>query len=152
MVIRILELLLFIAGLGFAALGGAGMYSARSRRAWPSAKGTVRSAEVLDLGTHFAGVVRYVYACRGVSAYRDGDPQTVGKVGKLESAASTSREAAEELMRRYPVGERIDVWYDPTRPTRSTLGPVAPHAPLATWMGVAGVVLALATAIVGLSR
>lgn len=149
MVVHLLELLVFIVGLSCAARGAVGMYSARNRRTWPIAKGAIRSAEVLELGSHFAGVVRYVYALQPMSAYRGGDHQMLGK---LESTPSTSRQEAEDLLRRYPVGERIDVRYDPARPSRSTLGPVAPRSALATWMGLAGLVLSVVSAVVALNH
>ena len=151
MVVRLLEILVFFVGLSFGALGAAGVYSARNRRAWAIAKGTIHSTEILELGSHFAGVVRYVYALQAVSAYRGGDHQAVGLTGKLESAPSTSRHDAEELLRRYPVGERIEVRYDPARPSRSALAPVAPHAALAACMGLGGLTLSVASVVISLT-
>jgi hypothetical protein len=102
---------------GLAAAGTRGLFArARRRRAWPLARGTVVSCEVLELDRHFMAVVRYTYALAPSTAYRG---TTHHLSGKLESSPSRDVRKAEALLLHYPVGERIDIHYDPDRPSRS---------------------------------
>jgi hypothetical protein len=106
--------------VGVASLGVAASAEGRRRRAWPLAKGTIVRGEVLEIGTHYTGIVRYVYALNAVSAYRGTEHQMEGR---LESPPYLTRQEAEDHLLSYPVGDRVDVRYDPTRPTRSELAP-----------------------------
>lgn len=89
---------------------------ARRRNSWPVARGTIASTDVLAVAAHFAAVVRYRYALTAISAYRGTEHVMEGK---LESPPYRTRREAEAFLERYPVGDRIDVRYDPARPTRS---------------------------------
>lgn len=89
---------------------------ARRRDSWPVARGTIASTDVLAVAAHFAAVVRYRYALTAISAYRGTEHVMEGK---LESPPYRTRREAEAFLESYPVGDRIDVRYNPARPTRS---------------------------------
>jgi len=105
---------------GLASAGGSALLARASRRAWPLARGTVISTEVLELDGHFMAVVRYTYALAPGTAYRG---TTHHLRGKLESSPARDVRTAEAQLLHYPVGERIDVHYDPDRPSRSVTVP-----------------------------
>jgi hypothetical protein len=132
--VTLLTVTIAFVGLSLAGLGLATSAEARRRSAWPVARGTVTGGDVLAIDGHFIGIVRYQYALHSVRAHRSayrGTEHAVALEGRLESPPYTTRHEAEALLRRYPVGEAVDVRYDPARPTRSTLGPL-PQFPLAS--------------------
>lgn len=140
----------FLFGVAFTGMGATSVSQARRRRAWPVARGSVTSGEVLDIGDHFAGVVRYVYALHQLpSAYRGGEHQMVGR---LESTPFTSRRQAEAHLARYPVGDRVEVRYDPARPTRSSLGPAAPAGLFASALLFGGIAAIILSGVLLLAR
>jgi Protein of unknown function (DUF3592) len=146
--------LIFLGGLTLTAVGFAAAAGGRRRRAWPLAKGTVVRGEVLrldeqNLATHYVGVVRYVYALQAVSAYRGTDHQMEGR---LESPPYPDREAAEAHLSAYPVGDRIDVRYDPARPTRSLLGPTPEAPPFAKALAFVGLAVSFVSAALALGH
>ncbi|MBX3190776.1 MAG: DUF3592 domain-containing protein [Labilithrix sp.] len=108
-------------GAGFSLTSYGQIRAAARRRSWPKAAGTITHAEVL---THpgsppfHTGVVRYVYALEAVTAYRGGDRQ---HQGRMESETSESPAPAQALLAKYRVGDRVEVFYDPARPSRSRL-------------------------------
>ncbi len=137
-------------GVAVTAIGASAMFQARRRTAWPTATGSVTTGEVLVLGKHFAAVVRYVYALHQLpSAYRGGEHQMVGR---LESTPCTSLDEAEVVLARYPVGDRVDVRYDPARPTRSLLGPAAPAGPFAQGLVLGGLASVILSGVLLLAR
>ncbi len=139
----------FLFGVAFTGMGATSVSQARRRRAWPVARGSVTSGEVLDIGNHFVGVVRYVYALHQLpSAYRGGEHQ----MGRLESAPFTSRRQAEAHLARYPVGDRVEVRYDPARLTRSSLGPAAPAGLFARGLLFGGIAAIILSGVLLLTR
>lgn len=110
---------LFFAGLAFFAVAVHQWSLQRQVPHWPVAEGTVEYSEVDDSSDGWEPCVRYRYRVRGEILV--GDALFPGGF-----VISAERRWAEDLTRRFPVGSRVWVRYDPTDPRRSTLALTLP--------------------------
>jgi hypothetical protein len=95
---------------------------ARASEAWPPARGRVTVSEVVEVQSsdldrlprrYFKPRVRFRYRVEGEKYWSE-------NVTTVE-VSSTSRDLAEELVRRYPKGSKVDVYVDPKDPTMAVL-------------------------------
>lgn len=128
-VVQVIGGVLFAIGV----LIGYGMVRTRARSAswayWPVATGTIVVSEVTvatqrliqSTGpTKIYGTdIRYEYEADGRSF--TGDTVTLG--GTAETSASEG--SSEALVARYPLGAKVDVYYDPADPSTSMLEPAS---------------------------
>ena len=95
----------------------------RDSRAWPSVPGEITSAfikEVRDENPNTVSrspsyyvEVRYVYDVKGT--------RYTGNRIRVFRKRHATLSAAESEMRGYPVGDKVDVFYDPAKPATSVL-------------------------------
>lgn len=101
---------------------------------WPTAGGTVIGADLqaaapagrtpgeeLPRRAAWRALVRYQYSVEGT--------RHTGVRVSLASAAPATRAEAEAVLRRYPPGTRVQVYYRPEHPTDSVLEPGLPGPP-----------------------
>ena len=114
---------------------------ARSR-SWLIANGAITRSEVVREqtrnGTIHAARIEYAYGVSGQD-YRS-DKLTIG--GDFNTSMSSR---AQQRCARYPLGDPIQVFYDPEDPSSSCLERRADTAPLLMWVGV--IALAVSGAI-----
>lgn len=82
---------------------------------WPSAGGVVVSSTVIDEKAIYPQIIyRYeIYSQKFVDTSDFGAPGFGSK--------SVRRQTAQEVTRRFPAGEQVSVYYDPTNPGKSVL-------------------------------
>ena len=109
--------------------------------AWPTADGTIKRSDVASYrgkgGKNYVPEVRYDYQVAG-TAHR-------GWRITWDTPGSKQVEAAQALLKAFPVGQRVKVHYDPRKPVLSLLSP----GPVQRWetillvgIGIAFIVLA----------
>jgi hypothetical protein len=95
--------------------------STRERKRWPVTEGRVTAARIEEMnvwrhrsiipsGVEFMPIVNYAYEVAGITHSTD-----------ISATALESREAAEHVLRRHPVGATLRVYYDPDDPGASVL-------------------------------
>lgn len=117
-----------VAGLVTIALGLRRMASARASMGWPSVKGTVLDARIDTeapdpaaeddeprQATTFKPVIEYRFVVNGVT-YE-------GARLAPDELDSGDRSVASDIVRAFPTGSPVDVFYDPTNPERAVLRP-----------------------------
>jgi len=134
------SLIFILVGVGLSWWGWTILQNARSSASWPSVQGQITDALLdystdADGGDSYSPQVTYTYAVNG----RSYESQTI----KFGENSYGSKRQAQAILDRYPNGQRIAVFYDPTQPDRAVLEP-----------GVSGgsyIVLAIGVLFVGLS-
>lgn len=114
-------------GIGLSIWGVKTLQKARASTAWPSVSGRVVSSDVeRQTRTHRSGGRRrssVTYHAGVVTAYEvHGTRYTTDKVS-FGATDSSSRRRADEVVRRYPKGEEVKVFYHPARPGVAVLEP-----------------------------
>lgn len=149
--VRLCGLGFVLLAVGIAAYGGIGLGQSRiaATARWPKTSGRIVSSEV-GMAVIKTGRVRratdvaniyYTYTVDGREFKCDG-------LRVVPMFHPTPEGTAEELVRRYPVGRRVDVYYDPSDPSDALLTPVAAEDALRLIQGAAFV--APCVALVGL--
>ena len=101
--------------------GAVPIFRSQQARSWPVAEGRITSSRVHDFvgsrgGRQYSPKIEYLYSPDGLRHYR-GTRITFGDY------ASSTRNDAESILSRYPVGSRVPVFYDPRCPRVSVLEP-----------------------------
>ena len=104
-------------GLGMLILGVSKIMTAKDSETWPSKEGTVLESKISinssDDGTTYGADVTYEYKVNEKTY--EGDKVTVSEV------STGSRGRARNIVNRYPVGNKVTVFYDPDDPETSVL-------------------------------
>jgi len=138
---RLITIILLAVGVGTCIYGLVMMLDAWASRDWPSAAGTVESAEVdawhqstrAARGDRFQPIIRYAYEVEGTRY--TGDRRRFGEKPMHERAK------ARAVTRRYPAGSEIQVYYEPSDPANAVPEPgLHPHARLIPGFGVSLVI------------
>lgn len=91
---------------------------------WPKVDGLIVESELFHgkaapgKGPNYAPQVRY--------EYKVGDTQYESRRIGLISISGSNRVAATNILKAYPKGSQVSVWYDPTKPSYSVLNREAP--------------------------
>lgn len=105
---------------------GYGSYNkSQKAKSWPTAEGTIISSDVELARSHASGRrrSRRTYRAEVMFEYNvDGKTYTSNRV-VMEGFSSSKRSYAEKVVERYPEGEAVTVYYDPTDPTMAVLEP-----------------------------
>lgn len=80
---------------------------------WPTVGGEVTESRVEGYGEGFSAEVRYRYTVQGQSH--------LGSRVSLTGLGPTSRSSCEAIAAKYPVGAKVEVYYDPVRPSSAYL-------------------------------
>ncbi len=138
-VTRIFPLLFVAVGVAMLVVGVIGLRRAAASADWPTTQGVIVSSEVErvrrndpDRGwtTTFHARISYGYSVGG-------EPYTGDRVG-IGDYGSNTNHRARSVVRRYPVGSHVTVYYDPDRPRIALLEPgVRPMAFVIPGIGVA---------------
>lgn len=125
------EIVLRFVGSGLIAIGALAAYGAARMRIkvgqshkWPTVPGEIVSSELEHKSgrhdgkriTTYAAGIRYAYEVDG-KAYESDQIQLGG------SSETSEPEEFERMVKRYPEGKRVKVYYDPTDPATATLEP-----------------------------
>lgn len=123
-VTRVFPLLFVAVGVVMLVIGVTGLRRAVASTEWPTTQGEILSSEVErvrrddhDRGpsTTFHARIRYGYSVGG-------EPYTGDRVGIGDYGTNTNHHAR-SVVRRYPVGSHVTVYYDPDRPRIALLEP-----------------------------
>lgn len=114
------SLVLVASLLGFGCLllwaGGTNFYLGLASMSWPSAEGQVKVSRIdRTISTSPGPVLVYSYQV-GDRRYRSSRIQF-----KSLEAQSSSEAAVQALLDQYPVGSRVEVYFDPAKPSRAVL-------------------------------
>lgn len=117
-------------GIGLGIWGWGVLTNARTSEAWPTVEGRVVRSEVdhstdSEGGDSYLPQIDYTYTLDGMQYEND-------RVRFGENSYSFRRQAEAEV-ERYPVGRRVDVYYEPGNPENSVL---EPGATLGSYLGV----------------
>ena len=121
---------LFIGTIIFGALGVFLLFSwvqnlqmARASKSWPSVQGTVASSDAVQVlestdkdGKHhysYPAVVRYNYSV-------EGQDHTGSRIS-FGDHSSTRKRHVQEIVKKYPAGKQVKVYYDPDFPVQAVL-------------------------------
>ncbi|MCY0998850.1 DUF3592 domain-containing protein [Myxococcus sp. MISCRS1] len=147
-VVTAIAALLAAVGVLFVVAGLKDVQRARRTLSWPTAPGTIRSAEEFERRLPVAGPAEPRIHYEAVIHYE----YTVGRVLvgtstlRVDPAAYTNPEHAQSVLRRYPPGQAVRVAYNPADPTDAVLEPGA-HAPSFVRLGVGLGLVALGACI-----
>jgi hypothetical protein len=129
---------LIFAGVGYAVTfkwGKPLLDRAEESRTWPSVTGTIEQSEIAQ-GRDSDGDRTY----RPDIVYRyeiDGRTMRSGDVYVGGAASTSAKSDAFQIVNRYPVGQQVEVYYDPAAPGKAVLIPgEAPGGKIAFWVGV----------------
>lgn len=114
------SLIFILVGAGLSWWGWTILQNARSSASWPSVQGQITSSLVdystdAEGGDSYSPQVAYAYAVNG----RSYEGQTI----KFGENSYSSKRKAQAILDRYPNGQRIAVFYDPTQPDKAVLEP-----------------------------
>lgn len=114
------SLIFILVGAGLSWWGWTILQNARSSASWPSVQGQITGALLdystdADGGDSYSPQVTYAYAVNG----RSYEGQTI----KFGENSYGSKRKAQEILERYPNGQRIAVFYNPAQPDRAVLEP-----------------------------
>ncbi len=118
------------------------VYLGAASQAWPSVRGTVLSAAVLQRddpeSTDYIPEIRYRYRINAVA-------HTGSRINFGKSIMATKKNS-EKIIQTYPPGSTVAVYYDPVRPHESTLEPGCPMGGLVR-MGIGFLLIVFAIGI-----
>lgn len=118
----------------FSAVTAHTAYLSKCSESWPKADGVVKESEVRsdeDSGwTRFKAYVLYEFTV-------EGKKYTSSSIN-YDSMSRSERPAVEQLVKRYPKGQPVTVYYQPEDPSESVLEPG-----LVTWMVPVSIILCL---------
>lgn len=116
---RIFPWFFFVPGIIIVFFGLRSYQESRASAEWPSVEGEIRSSEVVRSstsdGTSFRAEVTYTYRV-------DGQNFTGDRI-QTTTVSSSNRSRAVSIQRQYPVGQSVEVFYNPERPDRALLEP-----------------------------
>lgn len=121
---RIFPLIFFAVGLGLSYKGYSNFSLANESINWPNTDGVIISSEIRHKTSHsskggssstYHADIKYSYAV--VTAKFTGDKVSYGDYG------SSDRGHASSIVRRYPVGKKVKVYYKKDLPTEAVLEP-----------------------------
>ncbi len=96
----------------------------RASKHWPSIEGEVVSATIREMGSTTNGRNTTFYLPQVEYAYSVGDKRyTSHQIGFGGGRALPSQQEADVVIHKYPAGERVKVYYDPSRPGPAVLEP-----------------------------
>ncbi len=116
-------------GIGLGIWGWGVLTNARASEAWPTVEGRVVRSDIDEQfdeeGDSYVPQIDYEYTVDGLEYEND-------RV-RFGQNSYSSRRRAEEETGRYPVGRRVEVYYEPGNPENSVL---EPGASLGSYLGV----------------
>ncbi|HTG93174.1 MAG TPA: DUF3592 domain-containing protein [Pyrinomonadaceae bacterium] len=142
-ILALLPPLLFLGfGAVLIAIGVSSYRKTTITQTWPSTEGTVSATNIRrynDEGTiRFAPEIDYEYQVAG-QTYRSSE------IRPEVFVSFSDEDEAKRFLRKYAVGSKPQVFYDPATPTRAVIEPrAAPVLHLVTMMGVISCTFALA--------
>lgn len=105
-------------GLGISINGVDRASAGEASRSWPATGGQITASSVgismSDDGTEYSPDVSYIYQVEG----REYDGSRISFGG-----TNGGEEEAIRYTQRYPIGKKVSVYYDPSRPERAVLEP-----------------------------
>ncbi|CAN5429313.1 hypothetical protein BH10PLA2_BH10PLA2_33050 [soil metagenome] len=96
-------------------LGGRNAWLAQECLTWPSISGVIVASEIEAHDEMTAAKIRYEYVVEG--KILEGRAVSFGDVGSSDSSH------AQAIVKKYPVGTQVSIFYEPSNPTRSVLEP-----------------------------
>ncbi|MEM7332070.1 MAG: DUF3592 domain-containing protein [Chloroflexota bacterium] len=106
-------------GVGYFVNGVMTLRNARQSNGWPSAKGEITNSSIrtesTDDGLTYHADVEYRFVAN--------DRWYEANIVKFGESGHASRTDAAEILARYPVGDEVNVFYDPEMPETAVLEP-----------------------------
>ncbi|MAT13862.1 MAG: hypothetical protein CMJ46_01170 [Planctomyces sp.] len=130
----------FTAGSGLLAYSVVKYYESLNSKTWPSVRGTIVESYIY---TH-KDDGEISYSAEIAYAYRVGKTRYTGERLTAFSTTSSRKEGAEKLVETYPVGKRLDVFYNPDKPKDSVLIPGEEQEPVGGMFAGGSFILAAA--------
>jgi hypothetical protein len=127
---------LVLVGVGLIYFGWRNKRLAAASKTWPSVAGKIVSSCVTEHESGDAGNSRTTYKAEVEYDFAvEGKPQR-GKRVRFGGRIGGSQNQALEIVRRYPVGTAVSVFYDPAKPSQCTLEQSASGSNLLIFLGV----------------
>jgi hypothetical protein len=115
---------------------------------WPFVLGTVDSSQIKEeISNNSKGGSSHYYFPDVVYRYRAVGKDLTGKAISFVRVGYGSREKAEEVLRKYPVGARIRVLYNPDKAEEAVLDPEGEKGKLLLLAGFIFIILGLGSSI-----
>ncbi len=113
--------MLGVAGIVLTIIGVTGFLTCRRAARRPSVEGRVVSSEVTHDSEQVSGQLSWFYTPRIVYEYHvDGERYENSRIAFVE-VRDNRPGPAQEKARRFPVGARVEVFYDPSNPQEAVL-------------------------------
>jgi len=90
---------------------------ARKTLQWPAVEGTIEESKVASESTESNDLLPHIKFCYSI------EHQTFQQVLKFPGDITPSEEFAKSYVDKYPVGSRVQVYYNPANPEIATLEP-----------------------------
>lgn len=90
---------------------------ARKTLQWPSVEGTIEESKASSESTESNDLLPHIEYCYSV------EQQTFREIMKFSGDITPSQEFARSYVDKYPVGARVQVYYNPANPEMATLEP-----------------------------
>jgi hypothetical protein len=117
----IVMLAMFAAGIFMLALGGYEIKGSRETSNWPSITGTITSSSVRTETRRESNKTSTVYFPNVQYRYKiDGQPYTSSRIA-FGNASGGRKSFAQDVVEKYPSGQKITVYYDPDDPQYAIL-------------------------------
>ena len=123
-----------VLGVGFSVWGWRLIADAYLTLSWPKVAGTVVHAKVASYDSRSDGKTTRMYSADVRYTYTVNSTQYSSGRVSLGDSSTNSSSGKEEIVRRYPMGSQVIVYYDPSRPEDALLEPGAAfitHIPFA---------------------
>jgi len=117
--VRLFMRIFFLVGIGVSIFGAILLWKALSSQTWPSVEGRIISASIEKEKVRRRVIsrerIQYVYHVKG--------KRFVGERVALDPRLLTLRLPARQVIKKYPMGALVTVYYNPSRPEESVLEP-----------------------------
>ena len=133
---RVRSILLLAGASGLAGMAVRSCAVERAREHWPTVRGRMDSAQVKYAGKDGGRRARRIYFPDLRYSYVVGADTFHGGRLNWEEPDDRSRAELERRLRRFPVGDSIDVHYDPAHPASAVLETGGNNSGLLFWLGV----------------
>ena len=117
------SLIIVMLGAGFSVWGWGLINDARLSLNWPTATGTVLHSRVKSYTSYSDGKSTEMYSADIVYRYTVNTKTYTSSDISLGDHSSSSYGGMEKLIRLYPTGEIVTVYYDPNKPDNALLEP-----------------------------
>jgi hypothetical protein len=131
-------LIFMAAGLAMGYFGYQEYQDSKASEAWPVVSGTVFSSEVTSYSEYSNGRHRTYYRADVAYEYTVNDANYTGDQVAFSEVNTSNPDPAQKIVDRYPVGQLVEIHYDPADPGKAVL---ETGVKIGVWMQLGGGIL-----------